>query len=386
VADAIAADGLVERVLLFGSVARGEASPESDIDLAVIVADSCDCEDVRRLTGFAQRSAREATGCPVDVLVRRRSDFDYLARNVSASIEAVIAEQSLVLHQTAPPDEEVDASSLGEVPRDNIELAGRQAESAVHSIKGVRAEIASVSTEEAEIAVGYEDADETRRSRYARILETSHMALEQCFRAVSSAAGGKSLGSGHELDLFFDKMDDGPEKRALAVAVTRLRDSDGHLRTWRLTSYTLSLDEWRDEMTAANASAHIEATVECAQIAAASIEARSPEKSPAAMNAVALLKAASRLSTLPCSPQELEIGPSAGREQSHPLLDMFRRRRKDRPRAQGGNEGGAPILPQTVSAATRTRGLCGRPTSTGEPCRHPAPVRGKKCPAGHKRT
>ena len=311
-AEAVSADARVGRVLLFGSVARGEAARRSDIDLMVVVADSCDDEEMRRLEAAAGRAARGAVDWPVDVVLRRRSAFEHMARNVSASLEADIAGHAVVVYQGVSDSGEIDPDILEGVPRDSIELAGEQAKSAVRSVGGIEAEIDGISNQEAKIAAG-ENAGEVRQMRYARILEASHMVLEQCFRAVSSAVDERSLGTRHELDAYLEAMGDSAEKKALAGAVAGIRNSGEELRTWRLTSYTMALDEWQQEMTAKNASAHIAAAVECARIAAACIAARATEASPAAAMAATLAGAADSLDARPHSAEELERGAPAGR-------------------------------------------------------------------------
>ena len=89
-AAAAAADCRVEEVMVFGSVARGEARHGSDIDLLVLTAD-CTPADLRKIECTLPTAAWEATGLPVDVVVERRVAFEYLSRNVTASFEYAVA-------------------------------------------------------------------------------------------------------------------------------------------------------------------------------------------------------------------------------------------------------------------------------------------------------
>jgi len=67
-------DQRVQSVILFGSVARGEASDRSDIDLAVITISEWDGQaDLRD-------AVQRRMGCSCDVLVQTRARFDELAR------------------------------------------------------------------------------------------------------------------------------------------------------------------------------------------------------------------------------------------------------------------------------------------------------------------
>jgi predicted nucleotidyltransferase len=65
------------RVIVFGSVARGEAGPDSDIDLLVIVDDDTPPE---RLTIRAGIDSRMSYRHPADVIPCRESTFRRMAR------------------------------------------------------------------------------------------------------------------------------------------------------------------------------------------------------------------------------------------------------------------------------------------------------------------
>lgn len=76
-----------ERIILFGSLARGEADPDSDIDLLVIKAGVH-----RRRT--AQEIYRSLFGiaAPVDVIVVTPDDIQRFAGKVGTIIPAALAE------------------------------------------------------------------------------------------------------------------------------------------------------------------------------------------------------------------------------------------------------------------------------------------------------
>jgi len=76
----------VERVLLFGSYARGEAKPGSDIDLRI---DSGAIRGYFKLAGF-HRELEEALNMPVDVLTTGALDDKFLSR---------IAKEEVVLYE-----------------------------------------------------------------------------------------------------------------------------------------------------------------------------------------------------------------------------------------------------------------------------------------------
>lgn len=60
------------RVIVFGSVARGEAGPDSDIDLLVIVDDDTPAEMITLRSGFESRRTYHE---PADVIPAREATF-----------------------------------------------------------------------------------------------------------------------------------------------------------------------------------------------------------------------------------------------------------------------------------------------------------------------
>jgi len=83
-----------ERIYLFGSAARGEAGPDSDYDLMVVVAD--DTPAPLRDSGRAYKAIWRL-GVASDVLVWTHSDFeDRLA--LKASLPATIVREGKLLY------------------------------------------------------------------------------------------------------------------------------------------------------------------------------------------------------------------------------------------------------------------------------------------------
>ncbi|WP_419944915.1 nucleotidyltransferase domain-containing protein [Candidatus Poriferisodalis sp.] len=98
-----AADELVRagagRVLLFGSVARGEATDRSDIDLVAIYDDlDYKVRSKRRCALEAQAGA--VAGCPVDVVVTDAPEWQVRTTRVPCSVEARIAGYAVELADT----------------------------------------------------------------------------------------------------------------------------------------------------------------------------------------------------------------------------------------------------------------------------------------------
>ena len=71
-ADKIAREFHPEKIILFGSHARGEAGPDSDVDLLVIMPR--DGKEHHRQA--AEIHLKSHPGFPIDVLVRTREEFE----------------------------------------------------------------------------------------------------------------------------------------------------------------------------------------------------------------------------------------------------------------------------------------------------------------------
>jgi uncharacterized protein len=85
-----------ERIYLFGSKARGDAGPDSDYDLMVIVGD--DASSDHRRSQLAYRALR-GTGTAADVLVWTRHYFDERL-HLRSSLPYVIQAEGKLLYGT----------------------------------------------------------------------------------------------------------------------------------------------------------------------------------------------------------------------------------------------------------------------------------------------
>ncbi|MFN0171115.1 MAG: nucleotidyltransferase domain-containing protein [Bryobacteraceae bacterium] len=83
-----------DRVYLFGSVARGEAGPDSDYDIMVVVPDHAPAQQAVSRVGY--RAVRDL-GLPRDIFVWKSSDF---ARqlHLKASLPSTIVREGRLLY------------------------------------------------------------------------------------------------------------------------------------------------------------------------------------------------------------------------------------------------------------------------------------------------
>ena len=83
-----------ERVYLFGSVARGDAGPDSDYDLLVVAPDDASPERCRSRLAY---EALRGTGTAADVLVCTRSYFED-RRLLKASLPGTVLREGRLLY------------------------------------------------------------------------------------------------------------------------------------------------------------------------------------------------------------------------------------------------------------------------------------------------
>lgn len=83
------------RIILFGSVARGQAGPDSDIDLMVIVDDDTPDEKVTLMAGF---QARRSYHRPADVIPIRQSTFQSKAL-IANTLSRSAVEEGIVVYK-----------------------------------------------------------------------------------------------------------------------------------------------------------------------------------------------------------------------------------------------------------------------------------------------
>jgi uncharacterized protein len=88
-----------ERIYLFGSVARADDGPDSDLDFCVVLADVAP-EDLFR-NGLSYREL-DGIGYPADVIPWRQGDFDARGARVVASLPATILREGRLVHDARP--------------------------------------------------------------------------------------------------------------------------------------------------------------------------------------------------------------------------------------------------------------------------------------------
>ena len=196
-AQELAAAG-ASRVLLFGSVARGDAGERSDIDL-VAVFDDIDYSRRRNLREDLCALAEAAAGRPVEVLVTDRPEWRCRTSEVSSSFEAGIALDAVVLVDRPAGAVRWD-KEIGLPDTNQAEALGRLDEAA-KALNSMLARLLPDDWESAAFMSGDDSGDNYRRNwRMMDVCSSGAMAVETSLKALAALTGTPAP-SKHQIDL-----------------------------------------------------------------------------------------------------------------------------------------------------------------------------------------
>jgi len=103
-----------ERIVLYGSGARGEMTPDSDIDLLLVV----ETDDPRRVERLAEKSVRDEN-CTLQLLVATEADLAARAHKPYDILYAAL-DEGVTLHDVRPPGERVPARGAAGFPPTSV--------------------------------------------------------------------------------------------------------------------------------------------------------------------------------------------------------------------------------------------------------------------------
>ena len=247
-ADAVAAaEALVaagaEEVLLFGSVARGDADRDSDIDLVALFADIdyAQRHDLKkRLEAVA--GAVVDDGWPVQVVVTDRPEWRARVRNVSASFEQRISAEAVAVATSATRGPVRWDKEMVRPMSNPAEALQQFNDRALNRVTELRASMTRQFDEDASWLTP-EQRESVRLQRVVRVCEDSAMLVELSLKALAvlHGVGGRTgrnkelRSAGHDIAKCLDLL---PEPRRAAVEAT-VRSRDLPLRTmshWRIVA------------------------------------------------------------------------------------------------------------------------------------------------------
>lgn len=250
-AHALHAEG-ARQVWLYGSLARGEAHSDSDIDL-VAVFDDVNYRKRFGTTLALKKVARSASGRSVDVMVTDHPEWRIQREQVSKSFASAISCDLTLLSDTSTSnsiassgngaDVGVDDSATVNWQKEQV-MATSNAELALQRLIDARLSVRKIlanrepNRSERELAAG-DDSVEYEHARGARLImmcEAAHLLVENATKALAvlSDADAKVLWS-HNVRSIIKALGgvDGAALRDLLAAVPELVKSPDYLTMWR---------------------------------------------------------------------------------------------------------------------------------------------------------
>ena len=201
-ADALVAAG-AGKVLLFGSVARGDQRLHSDIDL-VAIFDDLDYARRWALRGELARTAGEACGHSVDVHVTDRPEWARRVARVSASFEAGIAPSAVALVDRPAGNVNWD-KEIG-LPDTNDKEAAQRLDDAHREMSLLRNCLKPSDWETGAAEAGrIEECERLQRARLIDVCAKAAMVVEHSLKALT-ALDGKPVRYVHDVDKLLDDI------------------------------------------------------------------------------------------------------------------------------------------------------------------------------------
>ena len=220
-AEALVAGG-AEEVLVFGSVARGEAGEDSDIDLVALFAD-IDYSQRPHLKNRLEKAAEAAVGhWPVQVVVTDRPEWRARVESVSSSFECRISVDAVaVADSTVRAAVRWDKEMVR--PMSNPAEALRYFEDGVLTRLSELRDSARPSVDEDDPSLAPQEREVERLRRMVRVCENSAVAVELALKAlavlhgVGVASEGALRSAGHDIAKCLDLLPDPPRGAVEAV-------------------------------------------------------------------------------------------------------------------------------------------------------------------------
>ena len=229
------------RVLLFGSVARGEAHHRSDIDLMVIL-DDLDYAAREDLSMDLARLARAEVDCSVDVHLTDRPEWRMRTEQVVTSFESRVNSHALVMVDREPGAVDWDKEMV--MPTSDYEEAVERLRQVANALVGIQSSFVPTFAQRLMDEEGREmEAFAEYEHRLALGCAAGHLAVETAVKSLihlSSSPSGQPWG--HKVDELLPQLRE-PHKseietRLAAVGVENLQKWQEQARYERFVTAT----------------------------------------------------------------------------------------------------------------------------------------------------
>ncbi|MYJ13460.1 MAG: hypothetical protein F4078_03965 [Acidimicrobiia bacterium] len=255
--EALLGEGVAE-VLVYGSVARGDADERSDIDLVAVFAD-VNYAERRTVRARLEAAAGAAVAWPVHVHVTDRPEWRARVANVTASFEHSISRYAVRV-ATNGVHSSPRWDKMMEKPMTNTEEALKYFSERVMSKFNALLRCCAESPSEAHPPTSEGGRERVRLMRMVEVCEDSAMTVELCLKALATLHGvhppsEKELTSaGHDIDRCLALVP--PEPRRAVEQLIRRRGLDlASMSNWRiLATYPddveavrASADDWAED-------------------------------------------------------------------------------------------------------------------------------------------
>lgn len=214
-ADVLAEAG-VAQVLLFGSLARGEATEQSDIDL-VAVFDDLDYSERAALRAELKELARTAAGHWVDVHVTDRPEWRVRTERVLTSFERRIAAHAVPLTDT-PPGDVSWHKEIG-LPTSDAQEAEARLRDTVKALRALDGLLAPYRSEREELDEGrWDEYDEELGARMMECCALVQLAVETAIKSMLHLhPSGTADRWTHDVEALADRLAESHRSEMLGV-------------------------------------------------------------------------------------------------------------------------------------------------------------------------
>ena len=252
----------ISRVMLFGSLARGQVSPESDIDLVVVVDDLGDYSTRYNLQRDMAKAARGSAGHHVDIHLTDLAEWACRSETVTASFEASLIDHAVVMLERHPISNP-DWSKIMTKPTTNLEEAAvKQTDMCRHAYALGHV----ILPHQDELTAEVEERTWMTQERMCQICGAAARLIESSIKTVT-ATHGVSPKHTHSIENALKQIPVRGQRDQLAEMVKSSRVPMGDISKWHVRSnYTNDIKKQRSEAEA-QAPALLQLAHDCATYA-----------------------------------------------------------------------------------------------------------------------